>query len=78
MFMAIDGTAAELVEAIRSRQCSALELVLGLLGRIERRNPALNAIVTLDGARALERARAADAALARGDSGGLCMAFRSR
>ena len=66
MATAIDATATELARAIRSRECSALELVQVLLDRIERRNPALNAIVTLDGEGALERARAADAAMARG------------
>src|SRR6185369_5955359 len=66
MVTSTDATAAELARAIRSRECSAYELVQGLLDRIERRNPALNAIVTLDGEGALERARAADAALARG------------
>ncbi|MEJ2358193.1 MAG: amidase [Deinococcales bacterium] len=36
------------------------------LARIEERNPALNAVVTLDAERALRRAREADEALARG------------
>lgn len=41
---AIDTTAVELARAIRDRDCSAVELVQALLDRIERRNPALNAI----------------------------------
>jgi hypothetical protein len=55
---AIDTTAVELARAIRDRDCSAVELVQALLDRIERRNPALNAIVTLDAKGALERAGA--------------------
>ncbi|HXD39025.1 MAG TPA: amidase [Ramlibacter sp.] len=66
MTTAISDTAAQLAHAIRSRECSALELVQALLARIERRNPGLNAVVTLDAEGALERASAADAALARG------------
>lgn len=62
----IGGTAVELARAIRARDCSALELVQALLVRIERRNPALNAIVTLDAEGALEHARSADIALAQG------------
>jgi amidase len=54
-----------IARAIRARQFSALEVMKAHLERIERLNPQLNAIVTL-APDALERARAADEALARG------------
>ncbi|HWP11603.1 MAG TPA: amidase family protein [Ramlibacter sp.] len=66
MTTSIGATAVELASAIRRRECSAAELVQAQLARIAQRNPALNAIVTLDAEGALERAAAADAALAAG------------
>src|SRR5690606_13175409 len=45
----------------------AVELLEAHLERIHQRNPALNAIVTLDEAGARKRAQEADAALARGE-----------
>lgn len=66
----LERSAAGMAAAVRSREISAVELTHGLLERIARHNPALNAIVTLDGERALDRARAADAATARGESWG--------
>jgi amidase len=53
--------------ALRRRDLSAVELVESALQRIERHNPAVNAIVTLDSDRARERAGEADRALARGE-----------
>ncbi len=64
------ATASELAAAIRSREISALEVIDSYLARIAERNPALNAIVTMDADAARDRARAADAALARGDCWG--------
>src|SRR6188472_2984600 len=61
------ASASELAAAIRSRLISSRELLELYLGRIERFNPALNAIVTLDADRARAEADAADAAIARGD-----------
>ena len=61
-------SACELARRIRARELSATEVMSAHLGRIERVNPALNAIVTLLPERALEGARAVDAALARGES----------
>ena len=63
--------AGELAAAIRRRDISAREIVDAYLTRIGRCNPALNAIVTLDAEGALQRARLADEALARGESWGL-------
>jgi amidase len=61
------SSAIELAAAIRARRASAGELVEVYLARIERHNPTLNAVCTLDAAGARRRAREADAALARGE-----------
>lgn len=58
-------TARELAEKIRTRALSSLEIVDYFLKRIERHNPAINAVVTLDAERARASARAADEAVAR-------------
>lgn len=63
-------TATELAGRIRARQLSVTEVVRTHLGQIERLNPEVNAIVTLTAERALDEARARDAALARGEAGG--------
>ena len=57
----------QLASAIRDREVTAREVVAAHIDQIERCNPALNAIVIPDFERALERAREADAALARGE-----------
>jgi amidase len=59
--------AHELAEAIRRREVSSRELVEHYLARVDRLNPPLNAVVTLDADAARRAADAADAALARGD-----------
>ncbi len=56
--------------AIRNRELSSVELLDHYLGRIERLNPALNAVVTLAEEPARIVARAADAATAAGQSFG--------
>jgi len=61
-----DLTARELAAAIGAREVSAVEVVEAHLRRIERVNPAVNAIVTLTPEAALADARAADASLAAG------------
>ncbi|MFE3447886.1 amidase [Nonomuraea sp. NPDC059194] len=55
-------TATEMARLVRAREVSAVELLEAHLARIERVNPAVNAIVTLVAERALEEAKAADAA----------------
>jgi amidase len=62
--------AHRLTDLLRRREVSSLELLDRYAARVERLNPALNAIIAtgLDAAR--ERARAADAATARGESWG--------
>ncbi|MBN8507849.1 MAG: hypothetical protein J0L57_04485 [Burkholderiales bacterium] len=62
--------ATELLLRLRRRELSAVELLQHHLQRIGRLNPAINAVVVLDAERALQRARAADAALARGETWG--------
>lgn len=60
-------TATDLVAMLRRRECSARELLDHHLARIAQRNPAINALVTVDVERARTRADAADAAAARGE-----------
>ncbi len=55
-----------LAEAIRHREVSSRELLEHYLARVDRLNPPLNAVVTLDPDGARTAADAADAALARG------------
>ena len=59
--------AHELAVALRRREVSSRELLDCYLERVERLNPLLNAVVTLDPDGAQRAADAADAALARGD-----------
>src|SRR5690349_8214300 len=62
--------AVELARRIRAKELSAVEVMEVHLAQIERVNPQVNAIVTLLPERAIEQARAADAALARGAPAG--------
>ncbi|HXU23388.1 MAG TPA: amidase family protein [Tepidiformaceae bacterium] len=64
------ATASELAAAIRNRRLSSREAVAAALGRVERYNRPLNAIITVDGDRALALADDADATFARGDEVG--------
>src|SRR6266851_7403851 len=59
-------TATELARRIRLKDLSCQEVMATHLTQIERVNPQVNAIVTFLPEQALERARAADEALARG------------
>jgi amidase len=56
-----------LADAIRCRDISSRELLEHYLSRVDRLNPTLNAVVTLDADGARKAADDADAALARGD-----------
>jgi amidase len=60
--------ATELARRITARSLSAVEVMTAHLARIERVNPTLNAIVTLDAERALAAAREADGVQARGEA----------
>ena len=62
--------ASTLAKMIRNREISPVEVVKAHLDRIEALNPAINAIVTVS-AGALEAAKAAEAAVMRGDELGL-------
>lgn len=63
-------TASELARKIREKEIGSLELTDYFINRIERYDGALNAVVVRDFERARDAARAADAALARGDLAG--------
>ncbi|MGI9412409.1 MAG: amidase family protein [Hyphomicrobiales bacterium] len=63
-------TAGELAALLRNRDLSSVELTQYFIDRIERHDKKLNAVVVRDFDRALEAARAADAALARGEVAG--------
>jgi amidase len=60
-------SARELARRIACRELSAIEALEAHLARIERRNPDLNAVVSLDIEAARRQAGAADIALARGE-----------
>ena len=64
------SSTTQLAAAIRVGHVSATEVLQAHLAQIAMRNPALNAIVTMDARRAYEQARAADEALARGQHWG--------
>jgi amidase len=63
-------SATQLAAAIRAKEIGSRELLDHYIRRIERFNPTINAVVTFDLERARQRADAADAALARGDTWG--------
>ena len=61
-------TATELSAALAAKKVSAVELAQDAIGRIERHDGKINAICVRDFDRGLEAARAADAAIARGET----------
>ncbi len=62
------ATASALIGALSRREVSAAELAQSAIARIEKNDAAINAVIVRDFARAREAAKAADAALARGES----------
>jgi amidase len=60
-------SAVEIARLICARQHSAVEVLEHFLARVATYNPKVNAIVWMDADRARKRARAADAALAKGE-----------
>ena len=61
-------TATELSAALATKKVSAVELAQDVIGRIERHDGKINAVCVRDFERGLAAARAADAALARGET----------
>ena len=66
----LDSSAVAQAKAIREKDISSTELTKAFLDRIDDRNPAINAAIQVAGDRALDEARRADEALARGDAPG--------
>jgi len=66
----LSASALSLGRAIRARRVSSAEVVDAYLQRIDQVNPAINAVVQRVDEQARAEARAADAALALGESGG--------
>jgi 1-carboxybiuret hydrolase len=62
------STAAEIVAAVGNGRTSVLKIIEATLARIRGGDPLLNSFTALTEQRALERAQALDAALARGES----------
>jgi amidase/aspartyl-tRNA(Asn)/glutamyl-tRNA(Gln) amidotransferase subunit A len=60
------ASATELAGRIRRRELSPVELMTATIDRVKRRNPSLNAFVFTDFDQAMDRARAAEAALTSG------------
>jgi amidase len=67
MMNIIFSSTTQLAAAIRAGHVSATEVLEAHLAQIDKHNPALNAIITMDAEQAHERARAADEALAHGE-----------
>src|SRR5205807_10648075 len=65
------SSTTQLAAAIRAGHVSATEVLEAHLAQIEKHNPSLNAIITMDVEGARKRAREADEALARGELWGL-------
>lgn len=65
------ATAAETADALRKKHISASELLNMTFQRIDRHNPALNAIVWKNREEAVARAKHADDALAKGNASGV-------
>ena len=61
------SSTSELAAAISQGTVSATDVLEAQLAQIERHNPALNAVVTLDADSARKQARAADEAIKRGE-----------
>ncbi len=61
------SSTTQLANAIRAGQVSATEVLEAHLAQVDTHNPALNAVIIMDAEHAYERAREADAALARGE-----------
>ena len=65
------STLKQLSQQLAAKEVSSVELATQYLARIEALNPALNALVTVDRAKTLAEAAAADARIAAGNAHGL-------
>ncbi len=65
------ATASQLAQIIRDREVSAVEVLNAYLEQIEKHNGKINAVVTLNKEKAIERAIEADEALAKGENWGV-------
>lgn len=65
-------TAMEMLEAMHRGELTSEELTRDLLARIERLEPRLNSLVTVDAEGAMSQARQADARRSKGQAGPLC------
>ncbi|WP_019504832.1 amidase [Pleurocapsa sp. PCC 7319] len=65
------ATASQLAQMIRDREVSAVEVLNAYLEQIEKHNGKINAVVTLNKEKAIERAIEADEALAKGENWGV-------
>jgi Asp-tRNA(Asn)/Glu-tRNA(Gln) amidotransferase A subunit family amidase len=63
-------SAGEMAAAVRSKQLSPVDLVQAHLARIARLHPRINAFVQVDGEGAIERARAIERQVMRGEAAG--------
>ncbi|MEM8831873.1 MAG: amidase [Cyanobacteria bacterium P01_G01_bin.19] len=64
------ATASQLAQMIRERELSSTEVVKAYVEQIAKYNGRINAIATLDAEGAIQRAKAADEAIARGENWG--------
>ncbi|HHP7230341.1 MAG TPA: amidase, partial [Xenococcaceae cyanobacterium] len=64
------ATATQLAQMIRDKEVSAVAVLDAYLKQIDKHNAKINAIITLDAAKARTRAKQADEALARGENWG--------
>ncbi|MCK4660117.1 MAG: Asp-tRNA(Asn)/Glu-tRNA(Gln) amidotransferase subunit GatA [Phycisphaerae bacterium] len=60
-------TLTETIAAVRAKRCSAVEVVQQSLDAIEKHNERLGAFISVEGERALQRARDIDARIAKGE-----------
>jgi len=67
----IDASIAEMAASLRAKRFSSVELTRAVLARIDALDGKLNSFITVDPARAVADAEAADAAIAKGDGGPL-------
>ena len=67
----VNLSAVEMVEMIKRKDVSAVELMMAHLQQVERINPKVNAIVTLLPEQAVEKAKKLDSAIAAGQDTGI-------